>query len=330
MSSPLTLQFVFGKRTATITIPPFVLLLMVIAVGTGYGLARLNFGQRVKLQAQEIATLREHNQWLEHDLYEKRAELVRVAALADSRSQELWTELEVRHAELTLLWKQLGREQRRPAVRRPALAARSGRPVRYGLLQRQFGQLQVQLAATITESERLQQVARAHQQAQRAAERARRARAIPAGPPCSGEMTSPYGLRTHPIYGTGRLHSGCDFTTDYGTEIRATGEGTVVTSDWLGGYGQVVEIDHGDGLRTLYAHCSQLKVTKGQRVQRGQPIATVGSTGLASGPHCHYEVHFQGKAVDPKSYLPKLEARPNKPKPKATWLQPLLDVWAEF
>jgi murein DD-endopeptidase MepM/ murein hydrolase activator NlpD len=116
-------------------------------------------------------------------------------------------------------------------------------------------------------------------------------------------MTSPFGPRIHPVYGGSRVHKGCDFTTDYGTKIRATADGTVTTSDWLGGYGQAVEIDHGAGLSTLYAHCSQLKVKKGEKVRRGQIIALVGMTGLASGPHCHYEVHKEGQPINPEDYL---------------------------
>jgi len=127
-------------------------------------------------------------------------------------------------------------------------------------------------------------------------------------------MTSPFGPRIHPIFGVGRDHNGCDFTTPEGTIIFATARGKVTHSDWLGGYGQVVEIDHGFGYTTLYAHCAELKVKKGQNVLRGQAIATVGMTGLTSGPHCHYEVHLKGKPIDPKDFLaqPNLAGRPQE------------------
>jgi murein DD-endopeptidase MepM/ murein hydrolase activator NlpD len=291
---------------------------MLSATLSGYALAHLTLSQKARQQAREIEQLSEHNRALEHDLYQQRAELVRVSALAEARSEELWNLLQQRQAELAQLWQQLGQDRRRHA--RPTLAARGARSLRRLGLQRQFNELQAQVAASMAESERLKLAAQAQQQARQAEERMRRQRATPSGPPCSGEMTSPFGLRTHPIYGSGRLHRGCDYTTPEGTLIRATADGTVVTSDWLGGYGQVVEIDHGYGLRTLYAHCSQLQVSKGQKVQRGQGIARVGMTGLASGPHCHYEVHLHGEAVDPKSYLPATAPRPPRAMGLWQWL----------
>lgn len=121
--------------------------------------------------------------------------------------------------------------------------------------------------------------------------------------PCEGELTSDFGNRIHPVYGYGRFHGGCDFTTPHGTPIKATAAGTVVHSDWLGGYGKVIEIDHGNGLKTLYAHCSELEVSKGTKVEKGQMIAKVGTTGLSSGPHCHYEVRRGEKRIDPKAFL---------------------------
>jgi murein DD-endopeptidase MepM/ murein hydrolase activator NlpD len=140
-------------------------------------------------------------------------------------------------------------------------------------------------------------------------------------------MTSPFGFRHHPIYGCARLHRGCDFTTPEGTRVFATADGTVASSDWLGGYGKVVEIDHGFGLRTLYAHCGDLLVKKGQQVERGQLIATVGMTGLTSGPHCHYEVHKNGEAVDPSSYLKAAyKSPPSAARFSRRWL---LDFFAE-
>jgi murein DD-endopeptidase MepM/ murein hydrolase activator NlpD len=171
--------------------------------------------------------------------------------------------------------------------------------------------LEKEIAAAGQEMQQLSQAARA--------ETARRLRHTPRGAPCQGEMTSPFGHRTHPVYGTGRHHNGCDFTTDEGTKIFATADGKVVTSDWLGGYGQAVEIDHGSGLKTLYAHCSRLQVKKGQTVRRGDWIACVGMTGLASGPHCHYEVHLQGKPVDPQTYLPPRQTPGSPPALHERW-----------
>jgi murein DD-endopeptidase MepM/ murein hydrolase activator NlpD len=93
-----------------------------------------------------------------------------------------------------------------------------------------------------------------------------------------------------------------DFSAPVGTDIYATGNGTVVYSGWRQGYGETVEIDHGFNYSTLYAHCSKRLVRVGQKVKRGDVIARVGNTGKSTGPHLHYEVHFQGHHVDPRNY----------------------------
>lgn len=121
--------------------------------------------------------------------------------------------------------------------------------------------------------------------------------------PTSGPITSPFGYRIHPIFGTQIYHSGIDIGVDTGTPIVAADSGVVVEADWLGGYGYAVVIDHGNGLSTLYGHNSELAVSPGQSVQQGQVIAYAGSTGYSTGPHCHFEVRVDGSPVDPMGYL---------------------------
>ena len=121
--------------------------------------------------------------------------------------------------------------------------------------------------------------------------------------PTIGEVTSNFGWRTHPILGTERFHAGIDFGADYGTLIYASERGRVIYADWYGGYGNSVIIDHGNGMTTLYAHCSELYVKDGDPVQKGQPIATVGSTGFSTGPHLHFELRANGEPIDPAGYL---------------------------
>ena len=122
--------------------------------------------------------------------------------------------------------------------------------------------------------------------------------------PCRGEITSYFGWRTHPIFGTTKYHSGMDIAVDYVTPILAADSGTVIYSGWLGGYGYAVMIDHGSGLVTLYAHNQSLNVYEGQYVTKGTCIAYAGSTGYSTGPHCHFEVRLHGEVTEPLNYLP--------------------------
>jgi murein DD-endopeptidase MepM/ murein hydrolase activator NlpD len=121
--------------------------------------------------------------------------------------------------------------------------------------------------------------------------------------PTIGEVTSNFGWRVHPILGTERFHAGIDFGADYGSLIYASARGRVIYADWYGGYGNSVIIDHGNGMTTLYAHCSELYVKDGDVVERGQPISAVGSTGFSTGPHLHFELRANGEPVDPAAYL---------------------------
>lgn len=118
--------------------------------------------------------------------------------------------------------------------------------------------------------------------------------------PTNGVVSSPYGLR----WNGSDFHPGIDIANDMGTPIVATADGVVSTAGWnSGGYGNMVDIEHGNGIMTRYAHASQVVVTAGQHVRRGQLIAYMGSTGFSTGPHVHYEVRINGQAVNPVSYL---------------------------
>lgn len=121
--------------------------------------------------------------------------------------------------------------------------------------------------------------------------------------PVSGPITSSFGWRIHPVYGTSRLHAGTDFGVPTGTTVYAADRGTVIFAGWYGGYGATVIINHGGGMTTLYAHNSQVLVSEGQSVERGTPVAASGSTGLSTGPHVHFEVRIQGQPVDPAGYI---------------------------
>jgi murein DD-endopeptidase MepM/ murein hydrolase activator NlpD len=123
------------------------------------------------------------------------------------------------------------------------------------------------------------------------------------GYPTNGPITSPFGDRMHPILGYVRFHAGLDFGADYGSPIFAANSGTVILAGWYSGYGQAVIIDHGGGITTLYGHTSDLYVSEGQTVKRGEPIATIGSSGFSTGPHLHFEVRANGEPVNPINYF---------------------------
>ena len=121
--------------------------------------------------------------------------------------------------------------------------------------------------------------------------------------PALGPITSRFGSRFHPVLGYSRFHAGTDFGAAHGSPIMAAETGVVIMAGWYGGYGNAVIIDHGGGLTTLYGHASKLNVTEGQAVRKGDVIAAVGTTGLSTGPHLHFEVRRDGEPIDPMSFL---------------------------
>jgi murein DD-endopeptidase MepM/ murein hydrolase activator NlpD len=121
--------------------------------------------------------------------------------------------------------------------------------------------------------------------------------------PADGPITSGFGWRVHPIFGTRRFHSGVDIDAGCGAPIRAAESGRVISAGWMGGYGLTTVIDHGNGLATLYAHQSSIGVSGGRSVRRARHIGNVGTTGWSTGCHLHFEVRINGEPVDPVPYL---------------------------
>lgn len=121
--------------------------------------------------------------------------------------------------------------------------------------------------------------------------------------PVAGQLTSGFGYRIHLILGINRFHSGIDLAAPYGTLVGAADGGQVIQAGYSGGYGYSVTLYHGGGFATLYAHLSSIQVTIGQNIERGQVIGLVGSTGLSTGPHLHFEVRINGEPQDPLEYM---------------------------
>ncbi|AWB09821.1 peptidase M23 family [Thermodesulfobium acidiphilum] len=123
--------------------------------------------------------------------------------------------------------------------------------------------------------------------------------------PVDGPITSGFGWRIHPIFGTPEFHTGIDIGVPYGTPVRAADRGVVTYAGWEHGYGEIVTINHGDGISTSYSHNSSIVVSVGQRVSQGQVIAYAGSTGWSTGPHVLFEIKVDGRYVNPLNYLPR-------------------------
>lgn len=115
--------------------------------------------------------------------------------------------------------------------------------------------------------------------------------------PAVGVVTSPFGERW------GRIHEGIDIGGEHASDIKAAASGTVILAQWVDGYGNYVELDHGNGLKTVYGHCHELLVTKGELVSGGQRIATMGSTGNSTGTHLHFEIILNGEPQNPLNYV---------------------------
>jgi len=128
---------------------------------------------------------------------------------------------------------------------------------------------------------------------------------VPYRKPVIGEVefTSGFGVRSDPFLGRPAMHTGLDFRAATGDPVRATAFGKVISAGWSGGYGRMVEVDHGNGLSTRYGHLSEINVKVGEIVKIGQVIGLVGSTGRSTGPHLHYETRIEGEAVDPQKFL---------------------------
>jgi murein DD-endopeptidase MepM/ murein hydrolase activator NlpD len=129
--------------------------------------------------------------------------------------------------------------------------------------------------------------------------------AVPVRKPVIGEvdMSSPFGMRMDPFLGRPAIHTGIDLRGDIGEPVRATATGRISIAGREGGYGNMVEINHGNGLATRYGHLSQIDVKVGQLVRIGEVIGRIGSTGRSTGPHLHYETRVNGEAIDPQKFL---------------------------
>lgn len=266
-------------------------------------------------EAQKYAYLQESNKELSLHVDKLREERNRLAGLVEMQNIELADRLrEVEHssAEVRNI---IGLPNNRPEDskvlpdrKRSSLSSRGVLAKNYIFLNSGgFSGIKEQIEATVKDIEKLKPSAVKYVKALKL--RRSVASMIPDAIPLSGVITSPFGNRIHPVYGYVRFHSGVDIAAPFGSKIKASASGVVVESGYMSGYGNTVVISHGYGFRTLYAHCSALKASVGQKVKKGEEIASVGSTGISTGPHLHYEVIKDGVQVNPEPYFEYSEKR---------------------
>lgn len=276
------------SKTAITLVGTLVIAAVVVALFLGYGtVARSLDMARAKAIAFENARLAQELGQIQ----------TRVNALSDSVAS-----LEQRDTQFRLL---ANLEPIDPQVH--AVGIGGPRPAadsveRSSVLLENAGQVKIDLNAMIRRAHLLTRSFR--EAAESLTVHTERLAATPSIMPTQGWLTSAFArLRDHPILHEARPHEGLDITAPMGSPIEATANGTVVFSGWETGYGNLVVIDHGFGIVTKFAHASKLMVRVGDKVHRGQAIALVGNTGLSTGPHLHYEVHVNGRPVDPVKFV---------------------------
>jgi murein DD-endopeptidase MepM/ murein hydrolase activator NlpD len=244
--------------------------------------------------------------YLEGSILAQRADLDEFTA-AQQAVEQLSVQAEQRAAEARAARDQMVVERDRiEALKAEAVAARAAARNEEAREQELLDQVQDRKNDFLREMQLLQaessaigEMLRQLQAKQKLAPRKKKTFRVPVQAP----MSSRFGPRTHPIFGDTRMHTGLDFAAGAGAPIHAAGPGRVVWAGPRGGYGNLVVIDHFNGLATLYAHQSETRVTFGQDVATGQLVGLVGSTGVSTGPHLHFEVREKGTPADPLAYL---------------------------
>lgn len=265
------------------------------AIALGAAILLLGYGMiRRSVDLARAERLERENTVLAGDLDHLRG---RVSALSDTV-----TVLEQRDVQVRLLANldPIDPEVREAGIGGPRPRSETGDEA--SELLTRTGQVQVNLESLIRRANLLAGSFR--EAADSLALHADRLAATPSIMPTSGWLSSAFSrMRYHPILHQGRPHEGIDVTAPMGAPIEAPANGVVIQTGWEAGFGNMVVIDHGYGIITRFAHASRILVRKGQRVERGQRIALVGNTGLSTGPHLHYEVHVNGRPVDPRRYI---------------------------
>ncbi len=275
------------------------LLKVLAGVGVVFVLAALLLGYATVAHSTRLSKstrLERQNELLAEEVGQLHS---RIASLADTLDR-----ISQRDARIRLLANldPIDPEVQQAGIGGPAATAGNTALLSAGMLGRRAEQIRVDLNALIRRANLL--ALSFGEAAESLSSHNERLANTPSIMPTAGWLSSAFRrMRIHPILHVARPHEGIDVTAPMGAPIEAPAAGTVVSVARRAGFGNTVEINHGNGVRTMFAHCSKILVRAGQQVTRGQRIGLVGNSGLATGPHLHYEVHVNGNPVDPLNYV---------------------------
>ncbi len=281
---------------------------------TGYGVYRLAFTRRhvamlgTLLLAISLTLVGIHSWQLRNaesnvrELQSVTAEQQTKLQTIDKQADELANQLKAVQRENAEIKRLIGADKGAKKLHSFVAPPEGARRADFGAVQERLRELARASAATRADAQHLQRVALRVLNVRRLASMARERMiaSIPSINPVGGAIAASFGWRTNPWP---EYHKGVDLEANYGDMVRAAAAGTVASAGWDGGFGNKVDIDHGNGYHTWYAHLSRIAVTAGQRVTKGAPIAFVGSTGESTGPHLHYQVMYAGNPIDPAPFL---------------------------
>jgi murein DD-endopeptidase MepM/ murein hydrolase activator NlpD len=237
-----------------------------------------------------------------------KVEKKQISSLLEKQNHEIATKLEKIEKKNNEVRKIVGLKSE-PISKKRSMRGSRGGSVNLLRLRTDFRVLSHAVNETKAEVDELETKAIAYKKEQERERLVRMLESVPSMWPASGPIVSEFGMRIHPIYGYERFHSGIDISAGYGNPIYSTAYGKVTYSGYYSGYGYTVMVNHGNGIQTLYGHCSMLLVKEGETVKKGQLVAKIGSTGISTGPHLHYEVQLAGTPTDPEPYLDYTNSR---------------------
>lgn len=287
--------------------PMHIIVTVVLAFSFTFGFIRHNT-EKIKTKEAQLVALKESQSKKEMIIDRLKVERRQISGLLEKQNHEMATKLEAIEKKSNEVRKIVGLKAIPVNKKRSLKGSRSG-SINIPRLRSDFRVLNRELNISKKEVDKLAKKAVAFKKEKERRRVLRIIESIPSIMPADGPVISDYGMRVHPIFGYMKFHSGIDVSSGYGSPIYSAAYGRVTYSGYYSGYGYAVIVDHDNGISTLYGHCSSLIAKEGEIVRKGQLIARVGSTGISTGPHLHYEVHLAGTAIDPMAYLDDASSR---------------------